>query len=171
MIGLEAGDLPSVSGTDSGSLQIDLSGDDGEGINIDSTYTWGDHDNPSESYAFKLTNNDERDFATVEFEHELNDKSWVTLSQTLQSDQSHLTFTAYNIGGSAQTYMDAPEYGLDTSDGPRTRDFLKPHRPRHYFRSGDVWYVVVDADTTGADAGTEDNLSGKLSISVSDPLE
>jgi len=168
MVGLEAGSLPSVSETGSGDLQLDLSGDDGEGINIDSTYTWGDHDNPSQSHAFMLVNNDERDFGKVEFEYDVTNDGWISTSYSRTQDQSYLTFTAYNIDGAYTTDMDAPQYAYGTPN-PTSRNLLGPH-PNEDFNSGDAWYIVVDADTTGADVGTDEDLTGKLSISVSDPV-
>jgi hypothetical protein len=168
-IALVAGDDPDITQSD-GTIELDLSGSDGEGVNINSLYTWGNHNNPSSDFAFKLVNNDEQAYNVVEFTYDVRNDSWIDEEGTLQKRESFLKFTAYNIGGNAKTKMRAPEAGLDPAD-PRTKDMLEPHSDSIYdFGSGDTWYVVVDANTTGVAAGTEDDLTGTLTIDVSDPV-
>jgi hypothetical protein len=165
-IALNPGDNPDITIAESGELELDLTGDEGEGVNIDSTYTWGSHNNPTDTYAFSLTNQDENTFNSVVFRYTLTDDSWITNSTTYDN-QSFLNFTAYNIDGAYSTDMQAPNYALSTQN-PTARNMLDPH-PAEQFNPGDTWYVVVDVDTTGVDASVDDELGGSLSIEVSDP--
>jgi hypothetical protein len=148
-------------------LQLDLTGENGEGTNINSVYTWGDHDNPADDHAFKIQNNDESSYQNVTFEYAVDDPSWITQS-TSYDFQSFLEFTAYNIGGFTDTEMRAPDYALSTPN-PRARDLLQPHNALE-FGSGDEWYIVLDVNTTGVEASVDDDLSGALTIEVSERL-
>jgi len=166
-VALNPGTNPDITIGEDGELELDLTGDEGEGVNIDSVYTWGSHSNPTSTYAFSLTNQDENTFDSVVFKYTLNDDSWITNSTTFDN-QSYLRFTTYNIGGFASTDMQAPNYALSTQN-PTSRDMLEPHNALQ-FNPGDSWYVVVDVDTTGVDASVDDKIGGSLSIEVSDPV-
>jgi hypothetical protein len=163
-IGLFAGDDPDIWINDDGELTLDLTGDDGEGVNINSVYTWGDHDTPADDYAFKITNNDESTYNDVTLTYEVEDDSWIDNS-TSWDNESFIRFTVYGFGYS--TDIKTPNNQLSTPN-PNSRSVMGPHNWLQ-FAPGDEWYVVVDVDTTGVDATTEDDLTGELTIEVSDP--
>jgi hypothetical protein len=164
-IALVAGSDPDISQSN-GTIELDLSGSDDQGVNINSVYTWGDHSNPASDYAFKLVNNDEQAYNVVRFTYDVTNDSWID-NNNGDPRESFLRFTAYNLGGNFNTDMEAPQSKKTTAD-PSSRNMLSPHS--FPFESGREWYVVVDANTTAADAGTEDDLTGTLTIDVSDPV-
>jgi hypothetical protein len=164
-IALVPGDDPDIGLTDGGELYLDLTGSDGEGVNINSRYTWGDHDNPADDYAFKIVNNDETTYNDVTLSYDVENDGWIDHSTTYDSE-SFLRFTVYGFGYS--TGMRAPNNALSTPD-PVSRSVMGPHNWLQ-FAPGDEWYVVVDADTTGPNATPDDDLTGDLTIDVSDPV-
>lgn len=165
-IALVPGEDPDIFIDDEGQLSMNLTGSDerGEpGVNINSRYTWGDHDDPANDYAFKVVNNDESTYNDVTLEYEVEHDGWIDNS-TSWDNESFLRFTVYGFGYS--TDMKAPNNQLSTPN-PVSRSVMGPHSWLQ-FAPGDEWYVVVDADTTGTDAAEDDDLSGTLSIEVSD---
>jgi hypothetical protein len=156
-VGLLAGDDPDIKETSNGKLALDLSGKDGQGVNVDSVYTWGDHDNPTQNYAFALVNNDENNYDTVNFEYVLNDASWLE-----DNWESYIELTVYRDGwaGKERRFPDPYEPTKTTSANIDSNMI---------FDSGEVWPVVVDVKTTVDHAEATDDLTGSLSIDVSGP--
>jgi hypothetical protein len=171
-IGLIEGNDPDIE-SNNGELELDLTGSNGEGVSINSTYTWGDPDNPSSEYAFKLVNNDESTYqgsgsgpageGGVTLSYDFSDTSWLDNGD----DESYIRFRVFR-----------------PSDGRKVIDFTAPDQYRGNtntyngamtdgsnswpFAPGDQWFVVVSTNTTGSDATTSDDLSGNLTIEISD---
>jgi len=160
-IGLVAGDVPDISQNENGEIELSLTGDEGEGINPNSEYTWGDPDNPNSNYAFALVNNDESNYENIEFTYSLNNAGWVEDD----GESSDIEFTVYRDGGYPKL-LDAPNYGAN-AEPVRTRDMSDGM----IFDSGETWPVIVKVDTGGhTTENLEDgdiDLSGVLTIEVS----
>jgi hypothetical protein len=163
-IALVPGDDPDVTLSGSGELQLVLDGGDGEGVNIDAVYTWGDHDEPSTDHAFKIVNNDDQDYDDVVLTYEVDDDSWIDNSTTY-NDESFIRFTAYGSGDPDGYWgsMKCPNNQLGTPN-PVSKNL--PTSGPVDFEVGQELYVVVDVDTTGVDATVDDDLTGSLSIAV-----
>ncbi|WP_416838125.1 hypothetical protein [Haloferax sp. DFSO52] len=148
-----------------GQLAMDLTGSNGEGVNINSLYTWGDHTDPANDYAFKIVNNDESEYDDVVFKYELDDDSWVD-NATTYDNESFIKFSVYSPPqpNGYWGFMKCPNNQLATPN-PVSRNM--PTSGPVDFTPGQVLYVVIDVDTTGVDATVADDLSGKLSIEVS----
>jgi hypothetical protein len=162
-IALVAGDDPDIS-QQNGQLTMDLSGADGEGVNINSRYTWGDPENPADDHAFKIVNNDDsgKSYA-MKMEYHFDDLGWIDERQ----GQSFLKFQLFGgFGGNSRTYPDQRgSYNRDYAlGGPGDESPVGSRR----FESGEEWYVVVTVDTTGEYASTDDKLSGAASFHFSD---
>ncbi|HKL28962.1 MAG TPA: hypothetical protein VJ898_06800 [Natrialbaceae archaeon] len=165
-IGLVPGDDPDVTIGGDGQLRLDLEGADGEGVNINSVYTWGDHDSPSDDYAFKIVNNDDQDYDDVVLTYGLDDDSWVDNSTTY-NNESFIRFTAYGSGDPDGYWgsMKCPNNQLGTPN-PVSRNL--PTSGPVDFEVGQELYIVVDVDTTGVDATMDDELAGALTVEVGD---
>ena len=173
-IALSAGDNPDISADENGELEINLTGENGEGVNIGSVYTWGDpsydygDSAAAESYAFKIQNNDEQTYNTLTLEYELTNASDWFNGQTYPSTSkiSFYAFTETTTSGS----MTAPANNGSTSVSVDVRDESSQLAPSHnQFKPGDQIYVVVQVDTTGSEATSEQDLGGNLTISATDP--
>ncbi|MFW5905585.1 MAG: hypothetical protein ACOCUO_01920 [archaeon] len=168
IIALVPGDDPDIFlSSNPGELVMDLSGDDGEGVNINSVYTWGDHDNPEDDHAFKIVNNDDQDYDDLFLGYELEDDSWVDLSTT-HTNESYIRFSAYGAGDPDGHWgsVKCPNNQLGTPN-PVSRNM--PTSGPVDFEVGQEVFVVIDVVTTGAAATTDDDLSGSLSIDVAGP--
>jgi hypothetical protein len=165
-IALVPGDDPDVTIGGDGQLRLDLEGADGEGVNINSVYTWGDHDSPSDDYAFKIVNNDDQDYDDVVLTYEVDDDSWIDNSTTY-NNESFVRFTAYGSGDPNGYWgsMKCPNNQLGTPN-PVSRNL--PTSGPVDFEVGQELYIVVDVDTTGVDATMDDDLTGTLTIEVGD---
>lgn len=170
-ISLVNGGDPDVGYNSDGELELDLSGSEGEGgVNIDSRLTWGDHDNPSSDHAFKIVNNDDAgQYYALAMEYHFDDISWIDQ----RVGQSYIQFTLYDTDGTAGDYGKA-----DSEDYPKQNGYNKdypvtgpgdstPVQSRK-LAPGEEWYFVVDVDTTGEHASTDDKLSGDATIHLSD---
>jgi hypothetical protein len=159
-IGLVAGDVPDISQNSNGEIELDLTGDEGEGVNPNSQYTWGDPENPNSNYAFALVNNDESNYENINLTYTLNDSDWLED----EGWESFIKFTVYRDGNFSKK-MRAPnpyEPEEETTKGVADGIILD---------SGETWPVVVEVDTEGhtaedLNAGDID-LSGELTIEVS----
>ena len=165
-IALVPGNDPDVSISGDGQLELELLGADGEGVNINSVYTWGDHDSPSDDYAFKIVNNDDQDYDDVVLTYEVEDDSWIDNSTTY-NNESFIRFSAYGSGDPDGYWgsMKCPNNQLGTPN-PVSRNL--PTSGPVDFEVGQELYIVVDVDTTGVDATMDDDLTGTLSIEVGD---
>jgi hypothetical protein len=165
-IALVPGNDPDVSISGDGQLELELLGADGEGVNINSVYTWGDHDSPSDDYAFKIVNNDDQDYDDVVLTYEVEDDSWIDNSTTY-NNESFIRFSAYGSGDPDGYWgsMKCPNNQLGTPN-PVSRNL--PTSGPVDFEVGQELYIVVDVDTTGVDATLDDDLTGTLSIEVGD---
>jgi len=170
-VALVAGESEDIYQNEEGQLQLDLAGDDG--VNINSVYEWGDNDNAAEQYAFKIVNNSPNDYETVGFGFEFNDDSWQDdeVEYTGQADPEHnfLRFTAHS--GQYTGRLRAPDYSSWQGDGiAENSSMVSQHTgDARLFTAGEVWEVVVEVNTTGDRSTKDQDLSGKLTIDVSDP--
>jgi hypothetical protein len=159
-LGLEAGDSGLVVETgDTLQINLDGTGADGSGVNMDAVTTIGNHDNPQDSYAFKVTNQGTQALL-FSMNYFFANTGWL---QNNGTGQSHINFTVYGDGQSYST--DYPRQGpnrdrsLAQPSGGATGDAA--NRGNGYrFEPGDQYYVVISIDTTGANAATTDDLSG-----------
>lgn len=146
-------------------LTLDLSGSEGEGVNINSRYTWGDPDDPEHDHAFKIQNNDEGSFA-MKMNYYFTDTSWIDGNG---NGQSYIRFEVHDTGdgptGSSGENYPHRSYNRDYSLGGPTGD-NDPTGP-YRFNPGEEYYVTVTVDTTGPDADVDDNLSGVAEFSFS----
>ncbi|WP_340100273.1 hypothetical protein [Salinibaculum salinum] len=167
LIGLMAGDHQNIEINDDGELVIDLEGPGGEGVNINSQYTWGDPDDPASNYAFKIVNNDSQDYDDLILEYELEDDSWVDNSTTY-SNESFIKFHTLGSGDPDGYWADirAPNNALGTPI-PVSKNL--PTSGPVDFESGQEVYVVVEVNTTGSLATTDDDLTGSLTIKAEGP--
>jgi hypothetical protein len=165
-IALEASSsLPDISQTSEGELKLDLTGKNGQGVNVDSTYQWGDTENHESQYAFKIHNQDEEDY-NLKLYHEFD-------TIPTGSDPSQIKYYVFD-GDGAWDFNSAPyEYSQAFPDGDNstgendalTRGFGQPASGRGV-DSGEAVYVVIEIDTTGADASKSDSLSGETVIEM-----
>jgi hypothetical protein len=135
-------------------------------------YTWGDPDNPGTDYAFKLVNNDEKDYTgSVGLRYTFDDDGWLDGGNS-KLDQSFLSFQLHH-GGFTST-LNAPAQfngrtspsGLGTDSNGNTFAEIDPLVTSDPFNSGDEWFITITVDTTGMDAEEADQLSGNLTIKV-----
>jgi hypothetical protein len=162
-IALVPGNDPDISlSSNPGELQLDLTGANGEGTNINSVYTWGDPNDSHNDYAFKIVNNDESDYDDLVATYELDDDSWVDHATT-NGNESFINFQVFNGSGYWAAFK-CPNNQLSTPN-PVTRNL--PTSSPVDFEAGQTLYVVVTVDTTGQYATIDDDLSGKLSFEVS----
>ena len=160
-------DLSDISVNNDGELELDLSGTSDEGVNINSKYTWGDPDDPSNNFAFAITNNDDQDYDDLILEYELADDSVESYS-----NESVIKFKSYGpgdpvFGGRYESWgeLKAPRNGLDPN--PVSKNL--PTSDAVDFNSGDTVYIVVEVDTTGSSATIDDDLTGTLTVNVEGP--
>jgi hypothetical protein len=174
-IALVQGDDPDIT-EENGQLTLDLSGSGGEGVNINSLYTWGDPENPANDHAFKIVNNDESgESYSVEMTYDY-DRSWVEGSASWdQNYQSYIEFEVFDEDGNfagrpkwarSQQWPDQGQYGSRGSDTPLTLgDGAAENRA---LNSGEAWYFVVRVDTTGEDASKDDKLAGQATFNLNE---
>ena len=160
-------DHPGIEINDDGELEIDLTGDSGEGVNINSTYTWGDPDDPENDYAFKIANATSQEYDDLILSYELDDDSWVDNSTTYDNE-SFIRFDTFGQGDPDGYWgsIKCPNNQLSTPN-PVSRNM--PTSGPVDFEAGQEIYVVIDVDTTGVLATLDDDLSGKLTIEVDGP--
>ena len=153
-IAFKTGNDPDIGLTD-GEITLDLTGSGNEGVNINSRYTWGDPDNPSSNYAFKIVNQDNtgEDYY-MNMEYRFDDTSWIDERQ----GQSFIEFTVYHpYGPGSKNYPD--------QRGNYNQDFsINTSGQYQHLTPGDEWPVVVTIDTTGEHASTSDKLSGSANF-------
>ncbi|WP_152418287.1 hypothetical protein [Halorubrum aidingense] len=154
-----------------GTLSIDLSGTNGEGINLDSVYTIGDDldqvrtDLEDVHTAFVVQNNDNVAH-NISVDYTLDDRSWV--------DESDLNWHS-DFGGSKITFRPFAQGNpwSDTNTDSQTVPDYHEGNPggvdSAYFGPGEQVAFQIIVDTTGEDASVDDNLSGTLEISVTTP--
>jgi hypothetical protein len=172
-IALVPGNDPDISITDDGVLSMDLSGADGEGVNINSRYTWGDPTDPANDYAFKIVNNDEgtnddgsnRDYGPLTASYEFADDSWLEQN----ADQSFIQFQVFEPSPK-NIQLDAPAQnfggGFDGVTNISSDGTYEDTSGNRSLDADEEWYVVVTVDTTGDDASTDDALAGGLTLSL-----
>jgi hypothetical protein len=156
-------DLSDISVNNDGELELDLSGASDEGVNINSKYTWGDPSDPSNKFAFAITNNDEQDYDNLVLQYELKNDDWF---EKYGDTKSVIRFKAFGPGdpvlggGRFKTWssLEAPtNSGNDVSGADAS------------FNSGDTVYIIVEVDTTAPAASINDDLTGTLTINVEGP--
>ena len=148
VIGLTAGSVAGVTETTSGELDVALG--NGHGLNIESSFVYGDSSTvqSSSTYAFTMTNNADSalDF-TVNY---LTGSSFAD-----SSTSSNLNFEFYTGDGTPLTESGSTTDVVITEDGSGQTFTLS---------SGETVYVVIDVDTTGLTSS--DDLSGDLEITA-----
>lgn len=168
IIALVPGNDPDITLSDNpGELVMDLSGANGEGVNINSVYTWGDHDNPDDDHAFKIVNNDDQDYDDLFLGYELDDDSWVD-HRTTYTNESFIRFTTYGAGD-PDSYWGGMKCPNNQLGRPNPVSENMPTSGPVDFEVGQAVFVVIDVVTTGAAASIDDDLSGTLTIDVAGP--
>ncbi|UWG46458.1 DUF1102 family protein [Halanaeroarchaeum sp. HSR-CO] len=161
-IGLVPGSHEDVEINGDGELELDLTGTNGEGVNINSTYTWGDPNDPAADHAFKIVNNDEESLV-MKMNYFFTNTGWLT---NHGNGQSFIRFQLFDTGdgptGSSAENYPHQSYNKDYSLGGPTGDWAPGGGYR--FNSGEEYYMVVTVDTTGPNASTDDDLSGTASF-------
>lgn len=135
IVELAPGNSTIVTTDTDGALDIDATNTGASGVNVDSTLSIGDTASPTTDYAFSVTNG-------------VGSAKDITLSYAAATDPANtqLTFTVYDSAGAqVATFNEGGSYTI-TGAG-----------------SGSTYYVVLDADTTGTTASTDD-LSGTLTV-------
>lgn len=137
ILGLSPGSDSMVTENANGELTIDVSGQSGEGVNVNSTYTIGDTNDPTNVSAFTITNNDAA-------------ARNVTLSYSVTGTDSatgtdNVNYTVYDSTGS--------QLGSVAEGGSLTLNSVA---------SGATYYVVLTVDTTNS--AQTDDLSGTLTV-------
>ncbi|UWG46457.1 DUF1102 family protein [Halanaeroarchaeum sp. HSR-CO] len=166
-IALVPGGHSGIEINDDGELEIDLMAPGDNGVNINSTYTWGDPDDPAADHAFKIVNNDGQDYDDLILGYDLDDDSWVDHSTTY-SNESFIRFDAFGEGDPDGYWasLKAPNNELGTPI-PVSRSM--PTSDPVDFEAGQEIYVVIDVDTTGSLATLDDDLTGTLTVTVEGP--
>lgn len=190
-LALEAGDSGLVTGTDDGTLEINLDGTaegaDGTGVNMNAVTTIGYADTSSinhygepwkNSYAFILRNQGTSTYETVSLEYEFQDASWIT-GEDLVYDRGPVTkssfikFPAYGLGRPRQwAGLKTPYYSGGDSDtnGVYKQGNVLNSAYTGKIKPGEALYFSILVDTTGETASIDDKLSGSLTIEASDPV-
>ncbi|MYL16822.1 hypothetical protein GLW36_09220 [Halorubrum terrestre] len=165
-VGLEPGDSELV--VQSGStLQVNLDGTgaDGSGANMDAVTTIGDPDNPQTNHAFKIIHQGTQP-VLFKMNYYITNTGWI---QNNGNGQSHMTFEVFGDGGSTAENYPHQSYNNDFSLGqPNGSGFGEsgtpysaPNRGDGYrFNPGDEYYMVMSVNTTGSNASKNDDLSG-----------
>lgn len=170
-IALNPGSNPDVS-INGGELTLSLSGDEGEGINVNSEYWLGDPTEPANINAFSIQNNDEVTHGPLTMSYEFTDESWLENG----ADQSFITFQVYTGNpGTRAIQFNAPEQNFTGGGKNLTVGSGGVYGPGQNntsgntsLSSGDEWYVVIKTDTTGDDVDTDEDLSGDLTLEFDD---
>jgi len=168
-IALVPGSDPDVS-LSGGQIQLDLSGSGGEGVNINSTYTWGDPGDPANDYAFKIVNNDQQSYM-LKMNYYFDDPSWITsVGSGVGNDQSFIKFQLFDaVGSYSSTYPDQRgSYNKDYSLGMPHGSGFGSNSGSYRFNPGEEYYMVVSTNTEGSRASTDDDLSGTANFVVAD---
>lgn len=120
-----------------GELSIDVNPGSTEGVNVNSTYSFGDSASPTSSYAFNITNADSESHSfTLSYEN----------IQNAQGAAAPVNFTVYDSAGTEIGSV-TPSSTVQTT-----------------VSSGETVYIVLDVDTTGLDDGAD--LSGDFIITA-----
>ena len=136
VIGLSPGSTSAVTKSN-GKLVVDTTVSDAQGLNIGSTFTYGDSNNPASTDAFSITNNDG---SSHDIKLELvNDDDSGPLTTP---DQSSFRIDLYDSGGSSVDSV--------TSDSPYTMNLS----------STDTYHAIITIDTSGM--SDEDSISGQM---------
>ena len=167
-IALVPGGDPDIAISGNGELQLDLTGSNGEGVNINSRYTWGDPNDPANDHAFKLVNNDDSgESYAMKMNYYFANTGWI---QGNGNGQSYIRFEVHDVGdgptGSSGENYPHQSYNKDYSLGGPTGDNTPTGGFR--FNPGEEYYVTVTVDTTGPNASTADDLSGTANFHFSD---
>jgi hypothetical protein len=165
-IALVPGDDPDIDLSTAGELQLDLTGDNGEGVNVNSEYVWGDPNDPANDHAFKIVNNDDQSYM-LKMNYFFENTGWISNSG---QGQSHLNFEIFDGTGSssARDYPDQRNYNRDYSLGMPRGSAFGSNTGSYRFNPGEEFYVVVTVDTTGPNASTSDDLTGTANFELGD---
>lgn len=139
IIGLEAGGSSMVTENSTGAIEIDAAVGSASGINTAATVSVGDGSDPTNTYAFSVTNN-AGSAKTIDLSY--------TVTGTDSNGGDDLTFTVYDdTGSSVGSFAEGGSTSINSA------------------ASGATYYVVITVDTTGNPSS--DDLSGTLSITAS----
>jgi len=167
-LGLEAGDLPYVTGTDDGQMEIDLTETavGGQGVNMDAVTTIGDPNNPADEHAFKIVNQGTQSLM-FKMNYYFENTGWIV---NRGKGQSHINFEVFADATEsyARNYPDqratqGPGY-QDHSLGHPEGGAFGSNEGENRFNVGEEYYVVITIRTTGPNAATSDDLSGTAVI-------
>jgi len=126
-----------VSQNSTGALSVDFAQGNATGVNTASTFEVGDQANPTTSYAFNITNQDD--------ESRTLDLAYALTNSESDSDEN-IQFKVYNSTGSPLVTA-SEETDVSTT-----------------LSSGQTAYVVIVVDTHGLGSG--DDLTGTLTLTV-----
>ncbi|MDB2244986.1 hypothetical protein PM076_01040 [Halorubrum ezzemoulense] len=153
-IAMIPGDGSDITLNEEGEIELDLTQ---HGVNVNSTYSWGDPEDPSSDPAFSFQNNDSQNYDFF-LEFIGSNTGWVTAGK----EQSKIIFTV--SGDRVNGSMTYPPQYQGASNESSLPDVQIDETSGEQFRSSDTVDVAVTVDTTGADASTEDDLSGSLRL-------
>jgi hypothetical protein len=163
-LGLEPGESELVTDDGNGNIQINIDGTNatGSGANMNATTTIGDPDNPTDEYAFKVTNQGTQS-VMFKMNYYFNNTGWI---QNAGQGQSHINFEVFaNANESAsRDYPDQRNYNRDYSLGNAEGSGFGSNTGGYRFNVGEAYYVVITIDTTGDNASESDDLSGTAVI-------
>jgi hypothetical protein len=155
-----------------GTLSIDLSGTDGEGINLDSVYTIGENLNQVDTdledahTAFVVQNNDNIAH-TLRADYTLDDRSWVAEGDIAWNN----TNPSSTI--SIRPFERTPSVWSSVNTESQTVPGYHEDNPAEVdaggFGPGDQVAFQIVVDTTREDSSVGDDLSGTLEISATTP--
>ena len=151
-----------------GLLNIDLTGPEDQGVNPQSTYTWGNPDNLEDEFAFKILNQTENTYESLTLSYEFEDDSWIEDTGTLSDRRSTIEFQVFRgTEGSNPSDLTAPRYSSSGDSGRNPSEDIMEGSPGVDFTPGDDFYVVVEVNTDEPLADLDDDLSGHLTIEAS----
>jgi hypothetical protein len=136
IITLTPGSNSAVSLNSNDALEINTAGN-ATGLNVDGKFTYGDNANPSNTYAFSMTNADSQQRSITVAYNNITDN---------QGQTGAVKFKVYDSTGSQVGTVDSSTNVSITAS------------------SGAQYYVVLDVDTSGLDSAAD--LSGDLVITA-----
>lgn len=133
IVQLNPGSVSFVDQVD-GELTIDVTRGGASGVNVNSVLLMGNNNNPTQSYAFSVINNDDRE-RTMNFDYVLDNSTFTS---------SVVTFDMYDSSENSISSFSNQNSGSAT------------------LSSGEEVFVVMEVDTSEVNQG--EDLSGTLSI-------
>lgn len=137
IVGLNDGSSDMVTQSNE-ELTIDTTGNNYDGLNVNSTFVIGDTNDANNTFAFNVTNND---------------------------GASHSMEFGYAMASDPDTNSDQVTFDVYDSTGASQGSFTESTNGTFTLASTETYYVVMTIDTTGLSSTAD--LSGTVTISVS----